>query len=355
VNRSAAAPIAGLDDIAALLRALPAADAGSAAAARAHQSRLTKPPGALGRLEELAEWLAAWQGRPAPRLERVAIFVFAGNHGVTRRGVSAFPAEVTAQMVANFAAGGAAINQLANCVGAELRVVPLELDRPTADFTTAPAMEEAECAAAFRAGYERLDAPFDLVAVGEMGIGNTTAAAAVTAALLGGPAIHFTGPGTGLDGEGVRRKAAVVEAALRFHAAALDDPLEVLRRLGGREIAAMAGAITAARHRRVPVLLDGYVCCAAAAVLRNANPDSLAHCRAGHRSAEPAHRLLLEHLGLTPLLDLGMRLGEGSGAAVAIAILRAAVACHNGMATFDSAGVSGGEPRTATTPGEEGP
>ena len=343
--------IAGLEDVRILLRQLPPAAAASAAAARARQAELTKPPGSLGRLEDLAVWLAAWQGRANPVLERVRVFVFAGNHGVTARGVSAFPPEVTVQMVANFRAGGAAINQLAECFGAGLEVVPLELERPTADFTTAPAMTEEECAAALRTGYSSLEEPLDLLALGEMGIGNTTAAAAVTAALLGGPAARFVGPGTGLDGEGVRRKAAVVEEGLRRHRDALSDPLEVLRRLGGREIAAMTGLLLAARRRRVPVLLDGYVCCAAAAVLHALEPDALAHCQAGHRSAEPAHRLLLEHLGLTPLLDLGMRLGEASGAAVAIGILRAAVACHNGMATFASAGVSGGE--GTTTNGEE--
>ncbi len=345
--------ISNLQDIRGLLAALPEADRKSAAMARDHQAQLTKPPGSLGRLEDLAVWLAAWQGRQPPRLERIGIFVFAGNHGVTRRGISAFPAEVTAQMVANFAAGGAAINQLARCFGAELRVVPLELDRPTTDFTEAPAMREEECVAAFRTGLESLVDSFDLVAVGEMGIGNTTAAAAMLAALLGGPAIRFAGPGTGLDGEGVRRKAAVIEAALKRHREALGDPLEVLRRLGGREIAAMAGLIAGARLQRIPVLLDGYVCGAAAAVLHALNREALAHCQAAHRSAEPAHRQLLEHLGLSPLLDLGMRLGEASGAAVAIGLLRAALACHNGMATFAAAGVSRSEEELSRASGEE--
>ncbi len=350
---SPAVTLSTLEDVRALLASLPQADENSAAAARDHQAQLTKPPGSLGRLEDLAVWLAAWQGRQPPRLERVGIFVFAGNHGVTRRGISAFPAEVTGQMVANFDAGGAAINQLARCFGAELQVVALELDRPTEDFTEAPAMTREECVAAFRTGLESPSEPFDLLAVGEMGIGNTTAAAAILAALLGGPAIRFAGPGTGLDGEGVRRKAAVIEAALETHRTALDDPLEVLRRLGGREIAAMAGLIVGARLRRVPVLLDGYVCGAAAAVLRALDREALAHCQAAHRSAEPAHRLLLEHLGLVPLLDLGMRLGEASGAAVAIGLLRAALACHNGMATFATAGVSRSDKALSQTYGEE--
>ncbi len=331
------ADIAGIEE---LLTRLPEPDPAAAEAARRHQVSLTKPPGSLGRLEELAEWMSAVQGGHPPRLERAGIFVFAGNHGVVGRGVSAYPAEVTAQMVANFEAGGAAINQLARVAGAELRVVALEDLRATADFTVAPAMSEAELVRAMRTGFEALDPGYDLVAVGEMGIGNTTVAAALAAALVGGPAARFTGPGTGLDAAGVRHKAAVVERALALHAAARGRPFEILRRLGGFELAAMCGLVLAAGLMRVPVLLDGYVATAAAAVLHAARPGALAHARAAHRSAEPAHGLLLEHLGLVPLLDLGMRLGEASGAALAIAVVRAAIACHNGMATFESAGVS---------------
>ncbi len=330
---------ATLEDVRALLAELPPPDAAAAAAARQRQARLTKPPGSLGRLEELACWLAAWQGRPIPRLERVRIAVFAGNHGVTARGVSAYPATVTAQMVANFQAGGAAINQLARTFGAELRVVALALDQPTADFTTAPAMDEAACMAAIRRGFELVEPGLHLVIGGEMGIGNTTAAAAVLAALMGEPAERMVGPGTGLDAAGIARKAEVVRAGLARHREALADPLEVLRRLGGRELAALFGLYLAARLRAVPVLLDGFVATAAAAVLHALSPGALAHVVAGHRSAEPAHRRALAWLGLTPLLDLDMRLGEGSGAAVALGILRAAVACHAGMATFAEAGV----------------
>ncbi len=322
---------------------MPQPDREAEAQARARQRQLTKPPGSLGRLEELAAWLSAWQGRHPPRLDRIGILVFAGNHGVAARGVSAYPQEVTRQMVRNFEAGGAAINQLARTFEAELRVVPLALEQPTADFTCAAAMSAAELVEALEAGFAAVDRDWDLCAVGEMGIANTTAAAAIAAALAGEPAIRFAGPGTGLDGEGVRRKAEVIDQALAFHGDALRDPIEVLRRLGGREIAAMAGAILGARHRRVPLLLDGFVATAAAAVLHALDPLSLAHVQAGHRSAEPAHRLLLERLGLVPLLDLGMRLGEASGAAVAIGILRAAWACHTGMATFESAGVSRSE------------
>jgi len=340
IGRESIEPIASLDDLRRRLTQLEPPDAAAAAAARARQASLTKPPGSLGRLEALAVWLAAWQGREPPTLRRVGALVFVGNHGVAARGVSAYPAAVTAQMVANFEAGGAAINQLCRIAGADLVVVPLDLDRPTADFCVAPAMSEAECVDALARGRAAV-ADLDLLAVGEMGIANTTSAAALCAALHGGEAATWAGPGTGLDAAGVARKAAVIERALEHHRAALDDPLEVLRRLGGREIAAMAGAILAARARRIPVLLDGLVAGAAAAVLQALAPGALDHCQAAHRSAEPAHGRLLQKLGLRPLLDLDMRLGEASGAALAILLCRAALACHTGMATFAEAGVSG--------------
>jgi nicotinate-nucleotide--dimethylbenzimidazole phosphoribosyltransferase len=333
------APLTSFDDLKARLRQLPGPDQAAAAAARARQAQLTKPPGSLGRLEELAVWLAAWHGRE-PRLERVLVLVFAGNHGVAGRGVSAYPATVTAQMVANFEAGGAAINQLCAAARAELAVVPLDLERPTADFCIAPAMTEEECLGALNRGMAAVPPGTDLLAVGEMGIGNTTAAAAICAALYGGPADSWTGPGTGLDPPGVARKAAVIDRALARHAENLRGPLQALRRLGGREIAAIAGAILGARLRRIPVLLDGFVAGAAAAVLHAQAPDALDHALAAHRSAEPGHARLLERLGLRPLLQLDMRLGEASGAALAIQLCRAALACHTGMATFAAAGVS---------------
>ncbi len=258
--------ISSLDELRRRLLQLPRPDAEAAAAARARQQQLTKPPGSLGRLEELALWLAAWQGRHPPGLERVAALVFAGNHGVAARGVSAYPSTVTAQMVANFEAGGAAINQLCRLAGADLSVVALDLERPTADFCEAPAMSEAECLDAVNRGMAAVTAGLDLLALGEMGIANTTSAAAICAALFGGPAAGWTGPGTGLDRQGVTHKVAVVGRALACHAEGLGDPLEVLRRLGGREIAAMAGALVAAREIRIPVLLDGFVAGAAAAI-----------------------------------------------------------------------------------------
>ncbi|MFC3677373.1 nicotinate-nucleotide--dimethylbenzimidazole phosphoribosyltransferase [Ferrovibrio xuzhouensis] len=335
---------ADFDAIRAVAAALPSADAASAQAARAHDAQLTKPPGALGRLEDCVFHLAAWQKQAKPRLEDVHILIFAGNHGVTARGVSAFPAEVTAQMVANFRQGGAAINQLAKLHGATLSVAALDLDRPTQDFTIAPAMTDAECLAAFNVGAAAVPASADLLIAGEMGIGNTTSAAALAAALHGGNGQDWVGRGTGVAGAALAGKFAAVDAALACHGATLADPLQALRRVGGRELAAMAGAIIEARRRSIPVLLDGFVVAASAAVIARLATDGLQHCLAGHVSAEPGHRRLLAALDLVPLLDLGLRLGEGSGAAVALGILRAAVACQAGMATFAEASVSNKAP-----------
>lgn len=333
-------PKTPFDDIRALMRALPGPELQAAAAVRARDATLTKPPGSLGRLEEIAEWLAAWQGTPAPKVERPLAVVFAGNHGVVAQGVAAYPQAVTAQMVANFRAGGAAVNQLCAAFGLGLKVFELALEKPTRDFTEEPAMEEAECAATIAYGMEAIAEGADLLCVGEMGIGNTTVAAAVAHALHGGSPEDWVGPGTGVDSEGLKRKADAVRRGVALHRDHLSDPLEVLRRLGGRELAAMCGAILAARTARIPVLIDGYVATAAASVLHAIEPSSLDHCLAGHRSAEPAHGALLERIGKRPLLDLGMRLGEASGAALAAAVVKAAARLHTGMATFGEAGVS---------------
>jgi nicotinate-nucleotide--dimethylbenzimidazole phosphoribosyltransferase len=327
-------------DLRAVCLDLPSGHPAASAAAAQREDTLTKPPKSLGRLEDLVAWLAHWQGHAPPRLDRVDILVFAGNHGVTKQGVSAYPAEVTAQMVANFAAGGAAINQLARAAGARLRVIPLSLEQPTADFTQAPALTEPEFLAAVAAGYNAVSADCDLVCLGEMGIGNTTAAAAIAAALFGGRGARWAGRGTGIDDEGLQRKRAVIDRALDRHAALLNDPLKIAAALGGRELAAILGAALAARRRNIPVLLDGFVCTAAVAPLWKLRSDTLAHALAGHVSAEAGHRMLLDELSLKPLVDLNMRLGEASGAAVALLILRAALACHTGMATFAEAGVS---------------
>jgi nicotinate-nucleotide--dimethylbenzimidazole phosphoribosyltransferase len=319
---------------------LPPGHPAASALVAKREAVLTKPPRSLGRLEDLSAWLAHWQGRSPPRLECVEILVFAGNHGVTGQGVSAYPAEVTAQMVANFAAGGAAINQLARTASAHLRVIPLALEQPTADFTDEPAMSEDEFLAAVSTGYQAVSPDSDLICVGEMGIGNTTAAAAIAAALFGGGGARWAGRGTGVDDEGLTRKRDVIDRGLARHAGVLQEPLQVAAALGGRELAAILGAVLAARRLRIPVLLDGFVCTAAVAPLAKLRTDALAHALAGHVSAEAGHRMLLDELELKPIVDLDMRLGEASGAALAVLILRAALACHTGMATFAEAGVS---------------
>ncbi|MDF0488727.1 nicotinate-nucleotide--dimethylbenzimidazole phosphoribosyltransferase [Sphingomonas sp. H39-1-10] len=332
---------ATLHDFETALAAPITPDADAIGEARARQAQLTKPPGSLGRLEDIAVFFAGWQARSRPRIDRAHAVVFAGNHGVVAHGISAFPPAVTAQMVANFEHGGAAINALAGAAGLDLKVVALDLDRPTADFTAAPAMSEAECLAALSAGAASVEPGLDLLVLGEMGIGNTTAAAALCARALGGSGTDWVGPGTGVDGAGVARKVAVVDSALAFHAGAPMTAFETLRRVGGREIAAIAGAVLRARHLRVPVLLDGFICCSAVAPLAAAAPASIAHCLAGHCSLEPGHGRVLAALGLEPILRLDMRLGEASGAAVAATIVRAAIAAHDEMATFAEAGVFG--------------
>jgi nicotinate-nucleotide--dimethylbenzimidazole phosphoribosyltransferase len=329
-----------ISDLRAACLDLPSGHPAASAAVAQREAFLTKPPHSLGRLEDIVAWLAHWQGHAPPRLDRVDILVFAGNHGMTKLGVSAYPAEVTAQMVANFAAGGAAINQLARTAGAELRVIPLALEQPTADFTEQPALGESEFLAAVAAGYDAVSPQCDLVCLGEMGIGNTTAAAAIAAALFGGGGARWAGRGTGVDDDGLARKRTVIDQGLERHATVLHDPLWTAAALGGRELAAILGAVLAARRQRIPVLLDGFVCTAAVAPLAKLRTDTLAHALAGHVSAEAGHRMLLDELGLEPLVDLNMRLGEASGAAVALLILRAALACHTGMATFAEAGVS---------------
>jgi nicotinate-nucleotide--dimethylbenzimidazole phosphoribosyltransferase len=338
---SNAQPAVTFDEIRALMRDLPGPDLEAGTAALGRQNQLTKPRGSLGRLEELAQWIATWQGSSTPEMRRPRISVFAGNHGIAARGVSAYPSEVTAQMVQNFINGGGAVNQLSEAADADLRVYELDLDRPTRDFTTGPAMTEEGCARAMAYGMMAVEQGLHVICLGEMGIANTTSAAALCTALFGGEPSDWVGPGTGVDAKGLGRKAETIAAGLAANPGALTDPLEALRCLGGFELAAIAGAVIAARLARTPVVLDGYACTAAAAVLVRLDPRALDHCIVAHRSAEPGHARLLEKLGKQPLFDFGMRLGEGSGAALAIPILKAAVACHTGMATFAEAGVSG--------------
>lgn len=343
---------------------VPPLDQTAAAAAADRLDRLTKPPGSLGRLEALAIQLAAIRGGLVTDVTHPSVVVFAGDHGVTRQGVSPYPSDVTRQMVANFLAGGAAVSVLARAAEAELVVVdvgvagaPIEAPASdaarlirarvasgTRDLSTEPAMTPGETAAAVGVGRrvvaELAESGTDLLAVGEMGIGNTTAASAIVAALTGRPAIEVTGRGTGLDDAGVRRKAGLIEVALVRHGLSPQDPLSTLAALGGLEIAALVGAILEAASRRVPVVLDGFITGAAALVAAGLEPELPGHLIAAHRSAEPGHRIALDALGLEPLLDLDLRLGEGSGAALAIPLVRAAARILGEMATFDEAEVS---------------
>lgn len=327
--------------------------------ALSRQAMLTKPPGSLGRLETLAVDLCALQGCDRPIMDRVAITVFAADHGVCDEGVSAFPQAVTGQMVANFASGGAAISVMARELGASLDVVNLGMATPmnepldgvrhqpiapgTANLMRQPAMTEAQVCAALQAGDaaagRAAEAGSHLFIGGDMGIGNTTSAAALACALRGEAPEALVGPGTGLDARGQAHKAAVVTRALQRHGDNR-DPLAVLQSLGGLEIAALTGAIMGIAQRRIPVLVDGFIVSTAALLAVRQQPRVREWLLFGHRSAEPGQRQVLEALEATPLLDLGMRLGEGSGAAIAVPLLRSACALHNGMATFDDAGVS---------------
>lgn len=329
-----------LDEMRRLFRELPGPDLEAATQTAQRDSQLTKPRGALGRLEELAAWLATWQGRHPPRLEHPRTAVFAANHGVAARGVSAFPSDVTAQMVKNFVDGGAAVNQLCKAFDADLRVYEMALDQPTADFTQGPAMSDGDCARAMAYGMMAVEPNLDVLCLGEMGIGNTTSAAALACALFGGETGDWVGRGTGVTGPALETKTRVVAEGVELHKA-LDDPLDLLAALGGLELAAIAGAVIAARLARTPVVLDGFACTVAAAVLWKADAKALDHCIVAHKSVEPGHARLLAAIDKEPLFDFGMRLGEASGATLAIGILKAAAACHAGMATFGDAGVSG--------------
>ena len=333
-------------------------DTRAAEAARSRQESLTKPPGSLGDLEMLAIRFAGWQRRERPGVERVHITVFAGDHGITAEGVSAFPQAVTAEMVRNFARGGAAISVLARSLGASFEVVNLGTAIPvaggahdvwlgpgTVSFAQDAAMSEAQLAASLDAGRKSVDravaADAQLYIGGEIGIGNTTAAAALACALLPAEPEALAGPGTGLDAGGVARKAAVIRRSLERHAEGLGSAAQILRRLGGFEIAALAGAYVRCAQVGLPALIDGFIATAAALAARQLRPGAESWWLYSHRSREPGHVALLAALDARPLLELGMRLGEGSGAAMAVPVLRLACELHGGMATFAEAGVSG--------------
>lgn len=352
--------LAGIDAIGPL-------DVAAMAVARDHLDRLTKPPGSLGRLEELAIGLAGIAGHPSPSMARRAIVVAAGDHGVARRGVSAYPSDVTAQMVANFVDGGAAINVLAEAVGASLTVIDVGVAGPvmtvppdaerggrlvqarvragTADMTESPAMTRADALRSIGVGLDvvgdLLASGVDVVGLGDMGIGNTTAASAIVAVMTGAAPAAVTGRGTGIGDEAHRRKVATIEQAIARNAPDPADPIGVLAAVGGLEIGALVGLILGAVAGRVPLVLDGFITGAAALLAADLAPRIAERVIAAHRSVEPGHTIVLERLGLRPLLDLDLRLGEGTGAALAFQLLDAAVRIRDGMATFESAAVSG--------------
>ena len=326
--------------------------------ASARQQQLTKPAGSLGRLEDIAVQIAGITGHPVPRIERKAVIIMAGDHGVTNEGVSAYPSAVTLQMVYNFLQGGAAINALAHFVGAKVIVVDVgvaaDISHPdllsrkvafgTADMALEPAMTHVQMLEAIQVGIDifdaQLDQGIDLVATGDMGIGNTTAASAITASLLQMPVALVTGRGTGIDDEQLAHKIQVIEKALARHVPNPQDPLDVLMKVGGLEIAGLVGVIVAAASRRVPVVIDGFISGAAALIAIELNPLVREYLLAGHVSVERGHHLILERLGLSPLLDLKLRLGEGTGAVLAMSLIEAALHTHSEMATFEEAGVS---------------
>lgn len=341
---------------------IPALDIKAAEAARARQSQLTKPPGSLGQLEALSIQLAAVTGRLDPDLSRKAIIVMAGDHGIAREGVSAYPAEVTPQMVMNFLNGGAAINVLARQAGARVTVVDVGVAVPfdplpglvrrkvacgTASMLRGPAMTRAEAEQAIQVGLDvvrgEIDAGLDLLATGDMGIGNTTPSSAITAAFTGLPVKEVTGRGTGLDDTGLARKVSAIEQALEVNRPDPSDALDVLSKVGGLEIAGLAGVIIGAAAGRVPIVIDGFISGAAVLVAAELVPQVKPYIIAAHQSVEIGHRAILSRLGVRPLLDLDLRLGEGTGAALAFHLVEAAVRILNEMATFDEAGVSGKE------------
>ncbi|MCF6302432.1 MAG: nicotinate-nucleotide--dimethylbenzimidazole phosphoribosyltransferase [Devosiaceae bacterium] len=328
-------------DFTKLLKEMPSGSQDAVDSVRQHDAQLTKPLGSLGKMDDLVEFLARWQEKEKPTLNNPMIAIFAGNHGVAAQNVSAFPASVTVQMVANFTNGGAAISQIARQHELNLRVFELALEIPTGDISVEAALDDKTCAATIAYGMEAIAGEPDLLCIGEMGIANTTIAAAIFAALFGGTGSDWVGAGTGMDEAGIAHKAEIVDRALALHKDNLNDPFAVLSRLGGREFAAMLGAIISARHHKIPVIIDGFVATAAAAIAHKVNPASLEHCMFAHVSGEHAHQRALTAMNKSALLDLGLRLGEGSGAALAAVLVKTALYTHQNMATFEQAAVSG--------------
>ena len=308
--------------------------------ARDFQKQLTKPEGSLGKLEDIAIWMAGWQKNIKPTIKNPHCIIFAGNHGISNKGVSAYPSEVTAQMVENFKQGGAAINQLCKLAKIKLSVIPIDLDKPTMDFSESKAMSEEEVFSFMQLGFDSIPSSCDLLILGEMGISNTTSATSISCALFNEPVDVMTGIGTGINKVQLSNKIKVIYKALQLHGKKFKDPVSILSCYGGKEIAAIAGSVISARIKSIPVLLDGFITTAAASTLISFEKNILDHCLVSHLSTEPGHVRILNNLKKEPILDLNLRLGEGSGAAIALHILKAALATHNGMSTFDNAKVS---------------
>ena len=308
--------------------------------ARKHQNSLTKPNGSLGKMEKYAIWMAGWHKKKKPTMSNFHCLVFAGNHGVASNNVSAYPSKVTEQMVKNFKNGGAAINQLCNLSNITLSVIPIDLEKPTKDFTKEKSMNYNETISAMQLGYDSVPKKCDLLILGEMGISNTTAATAISCALFNGSVKKWTGLGTGISEKKLKNKVSIIKKGLKLHGKNFDSVLEILGSFGGREMAAIAGSVIAARVKGIPILLDGFVSTASAATLTIFNKNILEHCLVSHLSSEPGHQGIILHLKKEPILDLNMKLGEGSGGAVAALIIKAALVTHNKMATFSQAGVS---------------
>ena len=322
------------------LKKLPKADKGAANFAKRYLSSLTKPKGSLGRLEDLVVWLAGWQGsKKKLSIDPAYCLIFCGNHGVTEEGVSAYPSEVTMQMVKNFENNGAAINHLCDVARINLIVNPIELDNPTKNIAIENAMNENEVLEAMRLGSNSIPDDAKIILLGEMGIGNTTIASTISAASFGGIAKEWVGPGTGIKEKEIKLKTKIIDKAL-LNNKKNSDPITLFQKFGGRELAAIVGAVIKCRIKKIPVILDGFVCSASLSPFIKKFPDILEHCQVAHLSSEPGHALLLNYFCIKPILDLKMGLGEGSGAATALPIFRSALAAYNNMATFEGAGVS---------------
>ena len=308
--------------------------------ARKHQNNLTKPPGSLGKLENYAIWMAGWHRKIKPKMDNFHCLVFVGNHGVAKKKVSAYPFEVTEQMVKNFYNGGAAINQLCTLSDTALSVVPINIVEPTKDFSEEKAMSYEETFSAIQIGYNSVPKKCDLLILGEMGISNTSSATAISCALFNGSVKRWTGVGTGISKKKLREKISVIKQGLKLHGREFNSVVEILSSFGGREMAAIVGAVIAARVKRIPILLDGFVSTAAAATLTIFDNKVLDHCLISHLSLEPGHKGIILRLKKEPILNLGMKLGEASGGAIAALIIKASLVTHNKMATFNKAGVS---------------